>query len=668
MAQAIEKILIANRGEIAVRIARTCREMGIRTVAVFSDADADAPHVRACDQAVRIGPAPSASSYLDMDKIIHACRATGANAVHPGFGFLSENADFSERCHDEGIIFIGPPADAIREMGSKQRAKALAERANVPTVPGYNGESQDDAVLREEAKKIGFPCLMKASAGGGGKGMRVVESEKDLQQAIDSARREAMNGFGDDTLLVEKYVTNPRHVEIQVIADSHGNAVHLFERECSIQRRHQKVIEEAPSPALDQTLRNAMGEASIRLVREIGYENAGTVEFILTDDGKFYFLEVNTRLQVEHPVTEEVTGVDLVREQIRVAAGHELSFTQDSLVLEGAAIECRLYAEDPANEFLPASGPVVRWVVPEIDGLRVESGIETGSQIGIHYDPMLAKLITRGATREDARQRMVAALDRLVAHGLTTNQQFLLAILQREEFISGDIHTHLIDEIYPDGWSQPADEEARRRAAVAMTLFQQQERAATRQILPSMRSGYRNNRFEPEATELVTGEDAVRVEYIDLGYGLFDIVQGEAKARVRIAAKDADSIDIEDERLIQQRYAISHAEPRWWVQSSDGTFTFTEVERFPLPGSEIPKGGSAAPMTGTVIDVRVEEGDIVEQGDVLLVIEAMKMEHNITAELAGTVRELRVSTGDIVNEGDVLVVVSDDEAAAEGEG
>jgi 3-methylcrotonyl-CoA carboxylase alpha subunit len=662
MAQHIKKILIANRGEIAVRVARTCKAMGIPTVAVFSDVDADTPHVRACDQAVRIGPAESAKSYLDMDKIIDACRKTGANAIHPGFGFLSENAEFADRCDEEDIIFIGPSGDSIRSMGSKQKAKEIADRADVPVVPGYNGEDQDDEKLKEEARKIGLPALVKASAGGGGKGMRIVRDADKLQDAIDSARREASNSFGDDTLLIEKYVEQPRHIEIQVLADSHGNFVHLFERECSIQRRHQKVIEEAPSPALDDELREKMGAAAIRLIKEMEYENAGTVEFILDDEGNYYFLEVNTRLQVEHPVTEEVTGVDLVREQIRVANGQQISFKQDELTITGASIECRLYAEDPANDFLPASGPVIRWDAPDIEGLRIESGIETGSTIAIHYDPMLAKLITYGETREVARQRMVAALNQLVAHGLTTNQRFLRDMLEREEFVEGALHTHLIDDIYPDGWKASADEDLVERAALAITLFQQQHRAKGREVLPTMRSGFRNNRYMPEYAEFEASNGDVRIDYVDAGGGQFDIYgEDDETRRVRIASVNETSVTIEDERLLQQTYEVSRDANKWWVQSPEGTYRFTEKDRYPLPGTEVPAGGSTAPMTGTVIEIRVEEGDEVNEGDVLMIVEAMKMEHNITAELDGPVTAIHVEEGDIVNEGDVLVVVGDED-------
>ncbi|MGB5223340.1 MAG: biotin carboxylase N-terminal domain-containing protein, partial [Polyangiales bacterium] len=417
MTTTIQKILVANRGEIARRIMRTCRKMGISTVAVYSDADAAMPFVAEADEAVRLGPAPSAESYLRIDKILEAAALTGSDAIHPGYGFLAENAAFADACAGAGVIFIGPTADAIRAMGSKREAKALVSKAGVPVIPGYDGADQTPAVLAQKAVEVGFPVLLKASAGGGGKGMKLVREEAGLSDAIASAAREGQSSFGDGTLLVEKYIDDPRHVEIQILGDSHGNLIHLNERECSIQRRHQKIIEEAPSPALDAALRNRMGEAAVLCGKAIGYQNAGTVEFILAPDRSFYFLEVNTRLQVEHPITECLTGLDLVEEQIRVAQGEELRTTQEAVRFEGAAVEVRLYAEDPSAGFLPQSGKVVDWDLPPVEGLRVDSGVETGSEVGIHYDPMLAKIITSGETRDIALQRMRRALRSLSVQG-----------------------------------------------------------------------------------------------------------------------------------------------------------------------------------------------------------------------------------------------------------
>src|SRR5882672_2692718 len=413
MARSFDKILVANRGEIARRVFRTVRAMGIASVAVYSDADAEAPHVAEADEAVRLGPAPSRESYLAIDRILAAAAQVGADAIHPGYGFLSENAEFAARCAERGIVFIGPPVDAIRRMGSKIEAKAIMAAAGVPVVPGTVGTGLSDAALTAEAKTIGTPLLIKASAGGGGKGMRIVRDLVDLPEALAAARREATNAFGDDTLLLERYFAAPRHVEIQIFGDTQGTVVHCFERECSIQRRYQKIIEEAPSPAVDAQLRARMGAAAVAAGKAIGYVGAGTVEFILDAAGEFYFLEVNTRLQVEHPVTEMVTGLDLVRWQILVAAGEPLPLSQDALAISGHAIEARLYAEDPANDFLPSTGRVAIWEPVELPGVRYDSGVATGTVVGVHYDPLLAKIIAHGATRAEATARLVAALRRL---------------------------------------------------------------------------------------------------------------------------------------------------------------------------------------------------------------------------------------------------------------
>ena len=489
MGKSIQKVLVANRGEIARRVMRTCRRMGIATVAVFSDADADMPFVREADEAVRLGPAPSVESYLRIDKILDAAAQTGSDAIHPGYGFLAENAELAQACLDAGVIFIGPTPAAIRSMGSKREAKALVAKAGVPVIPGYDGASQDPKVLADKAIEIGFPVLLKASAGGGGKGMKLVRKEEELSDAIASAARESQSAFGDDTLLVEKYIDDPRHVEIQILGDSHGELIHLNERECSIQRRHQKIVEETPSTALDAALRNQMGEAAVRCGKAIGYENAGTVEFILGPDRSFYFLEVNTRLQVEHPVTECVTGLDLVEEQILVAQGEPLRLSQEAVPFEGAAIEVRLYAEDPASGFLPQSGTIVDWHLPPAEGIRVDGGVETGSEVGIYYDPMLAKIIASGETRALALQRMRQALRSLSVQGVTTNREFLLRVLDHPSFVAGDTDTHFIDRHLRDELDSGPTEDQARRAAVAAALAGQQAREEERTLVPRVPSG-----------------------------------------------------------------------------------------------------------------------------------------------------------------------------------
>jgi acetyl-CoA carboxylase biotin carboxylase subunit len=445
----IRRVLIANRGEIAVRVIRACREMGIETVAVYSDADATAKHVRLADRAVRIGPPPATESYLSIQAILAAARQTGADSVHPGYGFLSENAAFARACGESGLIFIGPPPDAIAKMGSKIAARALMEVAGVPVVPGRTPSDQTDEGIAAAARQIGAPVLVKASAGGGGKGMRVARDGKALEEAIPAARREALAAFGDGTLYVERLVDKPRHVEVQVFADAHGNVVHLFERECSVQRRHQKVIEESPSPALTPGLRARMGAAAVAAARSAGYQNAGTIEFLLEgqgDDAKFYFLEMNTRLQVEHPVTEVVTGLDLVRAQLQVAMRQPLPWQQVQLEQRGHAIECRVYAEDPSAGFLPQAGPLLLYREPSGPGVRIDSGVEEGAEVGVYYDPMLAKLIAWGADRQAAIARAIEALEQFPVLGVRTNVEFLIRTLDHHAFRSGDTHTGFIDD------------------------------------------------------------------------------------------------------------------------------------------------------------------------------------------------------------------------------
>lgn len=449
------KILIANRGEIAVRLIRACREMGIGSVAVYSEADAGAVHVRLADEAVLLGPAEAGESYLVVEKIIGAAKEIGAEAVHPGYGFLSENAGFAQAVADAGLVFIGPPPDAITAMGDKAEARELMEKAGVPLIPGYQGRD-DDKALTKAAKQIGFPVLVKAAAGGGGKGMRVVENEGDLTEGIETARNEARSAFSDDRLIVEKYLPQARHVEFQILADTHGNIVHLFERECSIQRRHQKVIEETPSPLLDEGLRAEMGAAAVAAAQSVGYTNAGTVEFIIDPDTRqFYFLEMNTRLQVEHPITELTAGLDLAQWQIRIAAGEKLPFTQAGLSQRGHAIEARIYAEDPANDFLPAVGTILRWRDAQGPGVRVDSGVETGSQVSVFYDPLLAKVIVHAEDRAAAVRKMEQALTDLVVLGVVTNRDFLLDVLAHQEFVQGTATTRFIDTHFED-WGQDA--------------------------------------------------------------------------------------------------------------------------------------------------------------------------------------------------------------------
>jgi acetyl-CoA carboxylase biotin carboxylase subunit len=654
----ISKILVANRGEIAARIQRTLRSMGIASVAVFSDADAGAPFVRSADEAVRIGPAPSSESYLRADRIIEAAKKTGAEAIHPGFGFLAENAAFARAVAEAGLVFIGPSADAIDKMGSKKAAKRLVHAAKVPVVPGEAPDDQSIEALSQAALRVGFPLLLKASAGGGGKGMRIVFAEGDLPAAIEGAKRESLSAFGDDTLLIERYIERPRHVEVQILGDHQGNVVHLFERECSIQRRHQKIVEETPSPALDPMLRAQMGAAAVAVAKAVGYQNAGTVEFILAPDGSFHFLEVNTRLQVEHPITECVTGIDLVREQIRVAEGEPLPFAQEDLAMHGHAIECRLYAEDADHGFLPTTGTLVDWFVPDVPGLRVDSGVETGSEVGIHYDPMLAKVVVHAQTREEAIQKMLGALAGLAAEGLTTNREFLMRVLSHPAFAAGQTHTHFIDEHLAGAPEDPRRPERERWAAVAGNMAGRAARLAGRRLLPTLVSGFRNNRFAREHVEYRLLDRHVRVDYTARADGALEVSLDQNEHVVRDIAVAGRSVAFEDERGVRRRFRVSARGDHFHVHTREGSFTLVELPRFPERETVLAPGACVAPMPGKVVKVLVAEGAHVAAGDLLVVLEAMKMEHSVKAPEEGVVSEILVSEGEQVEAEAVLVVVS----------
>lgn len=633
-------LLVANRGEIARRVMRTAHEMGLRCIAVFSDADAKAPFVADADEAVRLP-----GSYLDGKAILDAARATGAHAIHPGYGFLSENARFAADVLAAGLVWVGPTPPAIEQMGDKLAAKRLARDVGVPTLPSTEDPS--------DAARVGCPLLVKAAAGGGGKGMRIVSRADQLAEAVSAARREAASGFGDDRVFLERYVARCRHVEIQILGDRHGALVHLGERECSVQRRHQKILEESPSPRVDASLRAAMGDAALRLARALGYQSAGTVEFLVDDEtGEFFFLEVNTRLQVEHPVTEAVTGVDLVREQLRIARGEPLGYAQDAIVFSGAAIEARLYAEDPAAGFLPATGTLLAFSPAASPAVRWDCGVAPGSVIGVEFDPMLAKVIAHAPTRREAAQRLALALERLHLGGVTTNRDFLVASLRTPEFLAGETTTDFIERVQPARALVLDDTELRRAARVAALWLQGYHRAQA-SVLGEAPSGWRNARLPDQRVRLASGDRATEVRYHTLRDGSFR-VDGEAIARVHAWSTGDIDVEIDGRRL---RARVTHAAERLVVNTGRGDIDFRVEPRFEVPGAVLATGSLVAPMPGKVIDVRVVAGDRVTAGQTLVLLEAMKMEHPIIAPEDGVVVEVRVAVGEQVSNGALLLVV-----------
>ncbi|WP_175750127.1 acetyl/propionyl/methylcrotonyl-CoA carboxylase subunit alpha [Burkholderia pyrrocinia] len=662
-----DKILIANRGEIACRVAATCKRLGIASVAVYSDADANAKHVAACDEAVHIGGSAAADSYLRIERIIEAARATGAQAIHPGYGFLSENEDFAHACEAAGIVFIGPPVDAIAAMGSKAAAKALMHAAAVPLVPGYHGDDQDTGNLHREADEIGYPVLLKASAGGGGKGMRVVERSDDFPAALASCQREAASSFGNDRVLIEKYLTRPRHVEVQVFGDTHGNTVYLFDRDCSVQRRHQKVLEEAPAPGLHDDVRRAMGEAAVAAARAVGYVGAGTVEFIMTGDA-FYFMEMNTRLQVEHPVTEMVTGLDLVEWQLRVASGEPLPLQQDELRVQGHALEARLYAENPARGFLPSTGTLKHLRLPdgvEFDigaAVRVDSGVREGDAITPFYDPMIAKLIVHGADRTAALGLMLRALRACEVVGLHTNAAFLQRIVACEPFATADLDTGLIERNH-DALFAP-QQPPRATLALACAALLARERGAAAQgaspwgALPDWRlnGGYRRT-LEWHA---VDREADVTVAYEDDG-AVARIAAGDAAAQPFAWTRGATPLDFDVTLGGVRSSGRVYADGDTFHVFTQGAAETFEWRNLLAHAGDTEQGGGrlTAPMPGKVIAVLVEPGQKVEAGTPLIVMEAMKMEHTIGAPSAGVVAEVLYGVGDQVADGAQLLMMAE---------
>ena len=695
-----KRLLIANRGEIACRVIRTARRLGIRCIAVWSDADEGALHVAMADEAYRIGPAPARESYLDIEAILGAAERGHADAIHPGYGFLSENAEFAEACAARGIVFVGPPAEAIRAMGSKREAKRLMEAAGVPLVPGYHGADQSPERLRREADAIGWPVLLKASAGGGGRGMRAVERAEDFDAALAGAKREAAAAFGDDAMLIERYVAESRHVEVQVFADRHGNFVHLFERDCSAQRRHQKVIEEAPAPGVGGELRAAMCEAAIAAARAIGYEGAGTVEFLLDRGGEFWFMEMNTRLQVEHPVTELVTGTDLVEWQLRVAGGEPMPLAQDEIAVHGHAIEARLYAEDPARGFLPSTGRLDHLRLPESEeapsgagtgvdhgspganGVRVDTGVRTGDTVSMYYDPMIAKVVAWGPDRDAAVDRLAAALAATEVVGLSTNTGFLHSLATHPRFRAADIHTRFIEERMEDFQSADPDRPDDEDLAVAAWAVAARDDAAAGEshgvVDGAERGSDGGDPWSPwnHRDHWRMNGSGERIVRLRPGGGDGEIVEVTVRGG---GSADARGYEI---RLPSGREASVRGEPagdRRWFVDIDGTRQsvtivaqdenltvfrggrrreFVRHDPGAVSGGLEMAGGLTAPMPGRIVSVLVEPGQSVREGQAVLVLEAMKMEHTLTAPADGTVEEVRFAPGDLVDEATELVVLA----------
>ena len=657
--KAINTLLIANRGEIASRIIRTCRKMGIKSIAVFSDADRHAPFTKQADMAIHLGESSPALSYLDASKIIDAAKRTTADAIHPGYGFLSESSEFAQQCKEAGLIFVGPHIAAIEAMGSKARAKALMQKHGVPVVPGYQGKEQSLEVFLKEAERIGFPLLLKAVAGGGGKGMRIVRKKEELEAALLSAKREALNAFGDEELIIEKYISAGRHIEFQIFGDQHGQTIHLLERECSIQRRYQKVIEESPSPVLDEGMRTKMGAAAVKAAQALKYDNAGTVEFIFDEQQQeFYFLEVNTRLQVEHPVTEEITGLDLVKMQIESAQGLPLSVEQKDVKGKGYAIEVRLYAEDAANSFLPVTGTIERFEVPQVEGLRVETAVQDGSDISVYYDPMIAKLIVWDQNRSTAHRKMQYVLRNLVCLGTTTNQGFLLHILENPEFQEGKYDTHFIEQHSNYTAFLQKQRTGFPLAAIAAILQGWQQREQSRTLLQSLPSGWRNNFYQEQKEIFKYQNELIPVHYrYQQQHFHFEIA--EQAFHVLLLATDQHSVRTEINGLQYTFHLTQKGNDYFIQQESLGTFHFRQQDRFPVKEREKIKGGFEATMPSEIIKIMVKAGQEVKAGDGLMVLSSMKMENTIYTNEDGTVAEIYTTEGAHVEAGFLLLKLNE---------
>ena len=636
----IKKLLIANRGEIASRIIESAHQMGIGTVAIYTDSDANSPYVREAKEAFKLE-----TSYLDAKKIVKIAASANVDAIHPGYGFLSENSNFANLVSKSGMKWVGPSANAIKKMGDKLTAKKLSEKANVPTLPMTSDP--------KEAKKIGYPLLIKAAAGGGGKGMRIVKSQKDLKESIISAQREAEGGFGDKRVFIERYIAKSRHIEIQILGDSFGNIVHLGERECSIQRRHQKVVEESPSPAVDKELRNKMGAAAIKIASILKYESAGTVEFLFDEKTKeFWFLEVNTRLQVEHPVTEEVTGIDLVREQLKVANGEPLNFSQEDIEWFGSSIEVRLYSEDPGNNFLPVTGKLIAFEPAEDPLVRWDSGVEAGSEITPNFDPMLAKIISFGETRIEAANKLALALENSHFGGLKTNRDYLISILRSEEFLKGNTTTDFLERVKINDEINLSEEEIY-SLAIAASIWIQGKNRHESEVLSNLSSGWSNAKLPMQEVKLLYGKEALSIKYKNNKKGFF---KTDKDNLVKMISWDRNFIDVEiDENRIRSKVTLEN--DLLLIQSKSGDVLFQVLPKFNTSKKEIIEGGLNAPMPGKVVDIKIKKGAKIKKGDTLVILEAMKMEHKVVAPSDGKVKEVLIQKDEQVENGATLVVL-----------
>jgi len=653
------RILIANRGEIACRVISTCRRLGIETIAVYSKADAQARHVRLADQAVLIGPAAASASYLNIARIIAVATEHAVQAIHPGYGFLSENADFARAVEASGLVLIGPRASTMEIMGSKAAAKSHLESAAVPLIPGYHGDDQTDETLAAQAQKIGFPLMLKAAAGGGGKGMRVVHNHGEFSAALEAARREAAGAFGDDRMILERYLERPRHIEAQILADQHGNTVHLFERDCSSQRRHQKIIEEAPAPNLDEDLRSSLLAAAVRAAQAVNYEGAGTVEF-LVDGDEFFFLEMNTRLQVEHPVTEMITGQDLVEWQIRVAAGEHLPLKQTQITACGHAMEARIYAEDPERGFVPSSGKIQRLIFPEDEQVRVDQGIDEGDVVSVYYDPMLAKLIVHGPDRESCRKRLLQALSASFISGPTTNLGFLQRLADLDAFRTATLDTGLLDR-EPEQLGTPEPPPEVMKAAAAFWL-RAEEQASAGPSPWSLCDGWRLGEAAPRSLDIECGKTRLQVEALGAG-GEYKLQLDGQTHRLALHPLGSSRYLLEGEQQSRPLWIHGHSRDRIEICWQQQRWTILRHPRFEAAqASSSGDGQVLAPMPGRILDIRVADGDRVQEGDPVIIMEAMKMELTIKAPLDGTVEGLNVGAEELVEADTPLLLVKPDPA------